>query len=184
MIIPPVTQDYDPSSQAVLNDALTKSDGQNFKLDQDNFLTTGSVCLQDSDGDWFKIGVITSNGVLALGVITDPSECSRTRPSNPYEYYDVPLSGGSGTGVKVTIEIDFTNSIVLHSSTMVTTAGTGYVVGDVLTIPNASTGGSGTDATIKVTTIRDEPVLTITKLAGTQLDADGRPSIASDNPYS
>ena len=183
MILPPVTPEYDTGSQAVFNDVLTQSDQQNFKLDQDNFLSTGSICLQDSVGDWFKIGVTTSNGVLTLGVLTDPSECQRTRPSNPYRYYDVPLSGGSGTGVKVTIEIDVTNSMTVHGTT-VTTAGVNYVVGDVLTIPNASTGGSGSDATIKVTTIRDEPVLTITKLAGTQIDADGRPSIASTNPYS
>ena len=92
MIIPPVTPEYDSSSQAVLNDVLEKADGQNFKLDQDNFLTTGSICLQNGDGDWFKLGVST----LAQ--------------NNP-------------------------------------------------------------------------PILTITKLAGTQLDADGRPSIASTNPY-
>ena len=187
MILPPVTQEYDVGSQAVFNDVLTQSDQQNFKLDQDNFLTTGSICLQDSVGDWFKIEVTTPNGVLTLGILTDPSECGRTRPSAPYEYYDVPLSGGSGTGAKVTIEINDMNSIILDGSygkTMVTTAGTGYVVGDVLTIPNASTGGTGTDATIKVTTINDEPTLTITKLAGTQIDANGRPAIASTNPYS
>ena len=186
MILPPVTPEYDVGSQAVFNDVLTKSDGQNFKLDQDNFLTTGSICLQDSVGDWFKIEVTTPNGVLTLGVLTDPSDCNRTRPSDPYRYYDVPLSGGSGTGAKVTIEITGYSGIEFNGSfgkTMVTTAGTGYVVGDVLTIPNASTGGSGTDATIKVTTINDEPTLTITKLTGTQLDADNRPAIASTNPY-
>jgi len=46
MIIPPVTPEYDSSAQAVLNDVLVKADGQNFKLDQDNFFTTGSICLQ------------------------------------------------------------------------------------------------------------------------------------------
>ena len=92
MILPPVTPEYDVGSQAVFNDVLTQSDRQNFKLDQDNFLTTGSICLQNGDGDWFKLGVST----LAQ--------------NNP-------------------------------------------------------------------------PILTITKLAGTQLDADGRPAIASTNPY-
>ena len=89
MILPPVTPEYNASSQAVMNEELVKADAQNFKLDQDNFLTTGSICLQNGDGDWFKLGVNT-----------------------------------------------------------------------------AST-----------------PILTITKLTGTQLDADGRPSIASTNPY-
>ena len=89
MILPPVTPEYDAAVQANFNDTIVKADDQNFKLDQDNFLTTGSICLQNGDGDWFKLGVNT-----------------------------------------------------------------------------AST-----------------PVLTITKLAGTQLDADGRPVIASTNPY-
>ncbi len=89
MILPPVTPEYDASSQAVMNEELVKADQQNFKLDQDNFLTTGSICLQNGDGDWFKLGVNTAT----------------------------------------------------------------------------------------------TPILTITKLTGTQLDADGRPSIASTNPY-
>ena len=89
MILPPVTPEYDASLQATINEELIKSDEQNFKLDQDNFLTTGSICLQNGDGDWFKLGVNTAT----------------------------------------------------------------------------------------------TPILTITKLTGTQLDADGRPSIASTNPY-
>ena len=89
MILPPVTPEYDASSQAVMNEELVKADAQNFKLDQDNFLTTGSICLQNGDGDWFKLGVNTAT----------------------------------------------------------------------------------------------TPILTITKLTGTQLDSDGRPSIASTNPY-
>ena len=89
MILPPVTPEYNASSQAVMNEELVKADVQNFKLDQDNFLTTGSICLQNGDGDWFKLGVNTAT----------------------------------------------------------------------------------------------TPILTITKLTGTQLDADGRPSIASTNPY-
>ena len=92
MILPPVTQKYDASVQAVFNEVVEKSDQQNLKLDQDNFLTTGSICLQNGDGDWFKLGVST----IAQN---------------------------------------------------------------------------------------DPPILTLTKLTGTQLDADGRPSIASINPY-
>ena len=90
MILPPVTPEYDTGSQTTMHEELTKADAQNFKLDQDNFLTTGSICLQNGDGDWFKLGVNTAT----------------------------------------------------------------------------------------------TPILTITKLTGTQLDADGRPAIASTNPYS
>ena len=41
MILPPVSSEYDASSQAVINEGLIEADDQNFKLDQDNFLKTG-----------------------------------------------------------------------------------------------------------------------------------------------
>ena len=180
MILPPVTPEYDVGSQAVFNEVLTQSDGQNFKLDQDNFLTTGSVCLQDSVGDWFKLGVSTPGGaVLTVGTIADGGDHTF---SSPYSFYNVPLGGGSGTGVKATVQMQDDNTII---SVTITTGGTLYVVSDSLTIPNSIIGGAA-NATCVVSQIgtNSEPVLTITKLAGTQLDADGRPSIASINPYS
>jgi hypothetical protein len=63
MILPPVTQEYNSSTQAVFNDTLTKADEQNFKLDQDNFFTTGSICLQSANGKWWQI-TISDSGVL------------------------------------------------------------------------------------------------------------------------
>ena len=87
MIIPPVTPEYDPSAQAVLNDVLTKADEQNFKLDQDNFLDTGSICLKDSNGDWYILGVNTS-GVLTVTQLAGTQLDADGRPSiasvNPY----------------------------------------------------------------------------------------------------
>ena len=87
MIIPPVTPEYDPSSQAVLNDVLTKADEQNFKLDQDNFLDTGSICLKDSNGDWYILGVNTS-GVLTVTQLAGTQLDADGRPSiasvNPF----------------------------------------------------------------------------------------------------
>ena len=87
MTIPPVTPEYDPSSQAVLNDVLTKADEQNFKLDQDNFLDTGSICLKDSNGDWYILGVNTS-GVLTVTQLAGTQLDADGRPSiasvNPY----------------------------------------------------------------------------------------------------
>tara|TARA_R110002020_G_scaffold26817_9_gene86725 strand:+ start:3059 stop:3337 length:279 start_codon:yes stop_codon:yes gene_type:complete len=69
MILPPVAQDYDSSSQAILNDVLTKADEQNFKLDQDNFFTTGSICLQSANGKWWQI-TISDAGVLGTSELT------------------------------------------------------------------------------------------------------------------
>ena len=91
MILPPVTQEYDSSTQAVFNDTLIKSDEQNFKLDQDNFFTTGSICLQSANGKWWQItisdtGDLDTSELLSTG--DDARVDSEGRPviasTNPY----------------------------------------------------------------------------------------------------
>jgi hypothetical protein len=181
MIIPPVTPEYDTSSQAILNEVLTKSDGQNFKLDQDNFLTTGSICLQNVEGDWFKLGIrssATGYAVILVGTVSDNGD----HADSGEIFTNVPLGGGTGTGVLATVTVQDDGSVV---EVTITSGGSGYTISDSLTIPNSIIGGAA-NATCVVSQIgtNSEPVLTITKLAGTQLDADGRPSIASINPYS
>lgn len=79
MILPPVTQEYDVGSQTAMNDELTKADVQNFKLDQDNFLDTGSICLKDSNGNWYTLGVSTS-GVLTVIKLTGTQLDAAGRP--------------------------------------------------------------------------------------------------------
>jgi len=92
MNIPPVTPEYDPSSQAILNDVLVKADEQNFKLDQDNFFTTGSICLQSQpNGKWWQI-TISESGVLGTSELLSTGDDTRVdsdgRPviatTNPY----------------------------------------------------------------------------------------------------
>jgi len=91
MILPPVTPEYDSSSQAVFNDTLIKADGQNFKLDQDNFFTTGSICLQSANGKWWQI-TISDAGVLGTSELLSTGASARVdsegRPviasTNPY----------------------------------------------------------------------------------------------------
>ncbi len=91
MILPPVTPEYDSSSQAVLNDVLTKADERNFKLDRDNFFTTGSICLQSANGKWWQI-TISDTGVLGTSELLSTGANARVdsegRPviasTNPY----------------------------------------------------------------------------------------------------
>ena len=91
MILPPVTPEYDSSSQAVFNDTLIKADGQNFKLDQDNFFTTGSICLQSANGKWWQI-TVSDTGVLGTSELLSTGASARVdsegRPviasTNPY----------------------------------------------------------------------------------------------------
>ena len=180
MNIPPVTPEYDSSSQAVFNDVLVKADEQNFKLDQDNFLTTGSICLQNGDGDWFKIGVSSPSAITEVSDIVSGSG----HVEGTYLNVDLSAGSGSGSGVKATVLVDEGEGNPYVISVTITTGGAGYVVGDVLTIPFPIIGGT-TNATCEVSTLTGgAPTLTITKLTGTQIDADGRPSIASTNPYS
>jgi hypothetical protein len=169
MILPPVTPEYDTGSQATMHEELTKADAQNFKLDQDNFLTTGSICLQNGDGDWFKLG-IGLGAVGTVGTIVDGSD------TGPGVYTNVSLTGGSGSGAKATVTT-VTDDV---QTVTITTGGYDYTISDVLSVPASIIGGSG--ATCVVATLA--PILTITKLTGTQIDADGRPAIASTNPYS
>ena len=174
MILPPVTQDYKPETHNVMLHEIEKSDGQNLKLDQDNFLTTGSICLQDSVGDWFKI-VINSNVVATVDTFVND-----TGHTNDITITLVPLTGGSGSGAQATVDITTSGEVEFVT---ITTGGTGYVVDDVLTISASIIGGS--DMTCEVATLSSaDPTLIITKLAGTQLDANGRPLLASTNPYS
>tara|TARA_R110002012_G_scaffold27715_4_gene88423 strand:+ start:40 stop:549 length:510 start_codon:yes stop_codon:yes gene_type:complete len=168
MILPPVSSEYDASSQAVINEGLIEADDQNFKLDQDNFLKTGSICLQSVVGDWYRMGLAV--GVGTVGTINDGGDHSSGI------YISVSLTGGSGSGAKADLEIS--SDHVQYVS--ITSAGDGYAVSDVLSIPNSVIGGSSA-ATCVVATL--DPYLNVTKLTGTQLDADGRPSIASTNPY-
>ena len=71
------------------------------------------------------------------------------------------------------------------ASISITTGGINYIVGDVLTIPKSTIGGSvdGTCTVTSASAIVDSSLI-VTKLTGTQLDAFGRPLIASTNPYS
>lgn len=69
-------------------------------------------------------------------------------------YYNVPLSGGTGSFAYATIIV--TGGIV--TSATLASGGTGYVAGDVLTVSNTYLGGTGAGFTV--------PVLTITNSLG------------------
>lgn len=65
-------------------------------------------------------------------------------------YENVPLSGGTGTGVLATVTAAGTVVTVVT----ITQAGKDYLVGDVLTVPGAYAGGTATtNATVTVATV-------------------------------
>ncbi len=87
MRLPPVINDYKPSVQTILQNELEKADDQNIKLDKDNFLTTGSLCLQSADGTWFRL-TVSNAGALSASELTGTQIDSDGRPviasTNPY----------------------------------------------------------------------------------------------------
>jgi hypothetical protein len=89
MILPPVTPEYDTGSQSTMHEELIKADAQNFKLDQDNFFTTGSICLQSADGKWWQITVNNSGALSTSELLSSNGRLdSDGRPviasTNPY----------------------------------------------------------------------------------------------------
>jgi hypothetical protein len=72
-------------------------------------------------------------------------------------YTNVPLTGGTGTGAQATIVV----SGAVVASVTITTPGTGYVVGDVLSATAATIGGTGSGFTIAVQTVGGWSVTTI-----------------------
>ena len=95
MILPPVAQEYNTASQSVFNDTIEKADKQNFKLDQDNFFTTGSICLQSANGKWWQIiisdaGALSTSELLSTGANARVDSAGRPVIASTNPYYVAP----------------------------------------------------------------------------------------------
>jgi hypothetical protein len=92
-----------------------------------------------------------------------------------HTYTGVPLTGGSGTGAVATIVV--TGGVV--TAVNITTPGTGYVVGDVLSANNANLGGTGSGFSITVIAILQSTM--VRPLRIWSLDSYGEDLLASFN---
>lgn len=92
-------------------------------------------------------------------------------------YFGVTLSGGTGLGALATVTV---TSGVVTGVTIANSPGNGYTVGDVLTVPNTSLGGSGTGFKFTVTTV-SIPFASFVDAVGTHfqyvVDTGGFPNI-------
>ena len=79
--LPP--EEYSSEYFAKMRDELISDDQTKMRRDQDNFVGSGSVCLQSPDGSWFKITVSNSGTLSATSVSVD-SEYRPRQTSNPY----------------------------------------------------------------------------------------------------
>ena len=100
-----------------------------------SFTSATSTAIQNSN----ESGVLdTASDALLTSITVNPTDCDDAT------YTTVDLTGGTGTGAQATV-VCSGNTI---TSITVTTAGTGYVVGDALTIAALDLGVASSAATI------------------------------------
>ena len=91
---------------------------------------------------YYPVSIVQSP-IITLGAITEGSAY------NNGTYYNVPLSGGSGSNASATITV----TAGLVASVTIESGGSFYVVGDVLTTANTNIGGTGTGFSIPVANV-------------------------------
>lgn len=112
-------------------------------------INAGHVIIKEtSTGEYKPMPVIGTGGITGVGAPVPGSGYT-----NNGTYTDVALTGGSGTGAKATIVVA-SNAV---SSVTITTAGTGYKAGDILSANAANIGTSGSGFQVAVTTVSTTP---------------------------
>lgn len=136
---------YDTTAQGAVGAALVTGLG-NSRLQHQMFNAGGGNVLVWANGattpQRYDGGV--QGALVLLGTITPGAGYA-----TPGTYTAVPLTGGTGTLAKATIIV--AGGAV--TSVTITTPGSGYVVGDVLSASNANLGGSGAGFSIPVTQV-------------------------------
>jgi hypothetical protein len=88
---------------------------------------------------------------IVQGIVTALGSVSASGSFTNGTYYNVALTGGSGTGATATVVVA-SNTV---SSVTIANGGSFYKVGDSLTVPIASIGGTGVSCTATVTTVNN-----------------------------
>jgi len=88
---------------------------------------------------------------IVQGIVTALGSASASGSFTNGTYYNVALTGGSGTGATATVVVA-SNTV---SSVTIANGGSFYKVGDTLTVPIASIGGTGVSCTANVTTVNN-----------------------------
>lgn len=103
----------------------------------------------DVAGDNYRVGdVLSATGAVLGGGVSTGTTVGGTGYANA-TYTNVPLTGGSGTGALATIVV----ALGIAGAPTITSAGSGYHVGDVLSAAAASLGGTGSGFTFTLTAV-------------------------------
>lgn len=108
----------------------------------------GHVIIKSDAGEYKPMPVTEVGGILEVGKLAGGSSYA-----NAGTYEDVALTGGSGTGAKATVVV--AGGAV--TSVVITTPGTGYKDGDVLSAAAADIGTTGTGFAITATKVDETP---------------------------
>ena len=111
-----------------------------------NVLHAGHVIIKDADGKYKPMPLAGDGNIVSLGTIVGGSLYTDGT------YTDVPLTGGTGTGAKATIEVE--DGAV--TKVTITNDGKGYAVGDELSAAAAKVGGTGSGFKVPVTAVTTE----------------------------
>jgi len=90
-------------------------------------------------GQYIYDPTIYGEALLNTGTNTLTSSITTSLTGGTLGTYTPTYTGGSGTGLVISANVTTATNVTLS----VTTAGTGYVIGDVITIPAAQLGGTG-----------------------------------------
>jgi len=118
-------------------------------------------------GNLFQVGSILTLGTLAGGTGYTPGF-----------YGNVPLTGGTGTGARASINVTAGGSVgpgpFSATGVNITNPGKGYVVGDVLSATAASIGGTGSGFSIHVASIMTSGTIAMTTVPAWVRNYNGR----------
>ena len=117
-------------------------------------LSTGFIPLQGANFALFNASPVPIGGISGFTV------SGSTILAEANKFYTVGAVGGSGTGVAFAIVRDALGDIASINTITTETAGTGYEVGDILTIPGTWVGGASPadDVTVTVTGVANENI--------------------------
>ena len=120
-----------------------KTTGADYSFTTGN-LVTSTINTAVGQVLQYKAGVIVD-----LNTIIYNKGTGYTPTTGTYTYLDVPLTGGTGTGTGAIADITVTNGQVANVD--LRRGGTGYVVGQTLSVNNAEIGGTGINFSIPIT---------------------------------